>query len=106
VVIDREAYSTETREVELYLYGSGWATEMRLRNENGAWTAWSAFASDVTWQLSEGAGTKQVFAEIRYGGTVRSASDTILSNDDTVEDEIFADGFESGNDTAWSRTVD
>jgi uncharacterized protein YkwD len=106
VVIEREAYSTDTRDVALYLYGTGWATEMRLRNENGSWTAWQAFASTVQWQLSAGAGTKEVSAEIRNGGTVRSASDTIHSNDDTVEDEVFSDGFESGDESKWDSTVE
>jgi hypothetical protein len=106
VVIEREAYETATRDVNLYLYGSGWAVEMRIRNENGSWTSWQSFSSTVVWQLSGGAGSKEVFVEIRNGsGTVRSASDTINSTDDSGGDEIFADGFESGNDTGWSDTI-
>ncbi len=69
VVIDREAYSTATRNVNLYLYGSGWAQDMRIRNENGSWTAWQTFSTNVAWQLSTGAGTKEVFVEIRSGAT-------------------------------------
>lgn len=105
VVIAREAYSTATRNVDLYLYGSGWAQEMRIRNENGSWTAWQTFSTDVAWLLSTGAGTKEVFVEIRSGATVRSASDTIVSTDDSVSNTIFEDDFESINTNAWSDTV-
>jgi len=105
VVIEREAYETDTRDVSLYLYGNGWADDMRIRNEVGDWTAWLSFASDMAWQLSGGAGDKEVFVEIRQGSTVLSASDTIVSTDDSGGDLIFEDGFESGDTSAWSAEV-
>lgn len=105
VVINREAYSTTTRDVDLYLYGSGWATEMRIRNENGTWTSWQPFASDVEWQVSAGAGTKEVLVEIRQGATVRAASDTIISTVSSDSNLIFEDDFELHNTVAWSSTV-
>jgi hypothetical protein len=105
VVINREAYQTSSRDVSLYVYGSGWADDMRFRNENGSWTDWQPFSANVSWQLSAGAGTKQVFAEIRRGGTVRGASDTIISNDTSVSNTIFEDGFESNSFGAWSASV-
>jgi uncharacterized protein YkwD len=104
VVINREAASTSTSDVDLYIYGAGWAAEMRVRNESGSWTTWQAFASEVPWQLSGGPGTKEVFVEIRSGATVRGASDTILSTAPGL-DEIFSDGFESGDTTRWSASV-
>ena len=100
VVINREALETDTAQVELYLYGVGWASEMRMRNESGAFTAWMPFSANVAWQLTPGPGLREVFVEIRQGGTVRAASDTILSTD--AGDLIFADGFESGTTGAWS----
>ena len=105
VVIEREAYSTATRNVSLYLYGSGWANEMRIRNEDGSWTSWQSFSADVAWELSYGAGTKEVFVEIRQGVTVRSASDTIVSTDTYDPGPIFSDSFESGNTSVWSNSV-
>lgn len=105
VVINREAYSTASREVDLYLYGSGWATEMRIRNESGTWTDWETFSTDVSWQLSAGAGTKEVFVEIRQGATLRAASDTIISTVSSDPNLIFEDGFESHNTNAWSSTI-
>lgn len=101
VVVNREAYETTSRTVDLYLYGDGWATEMRIRNDCGSFGSWQAFSADVTdWELCSGNGVREVFVEIRNGGTVRSASDTIVLND--ASGEIFSDDFESGDLDAWS----
>ncbi|MEM7052065.1 MAG: CAP domain-containing protein [Acidobacteriota bacterium] len=103
VVIDREAWSTDSRNVELYLYGTGWAAEMRLRNESGAFGNWMSFSTILPWQLSAGGGLKEVFVELRNGaGTVRTASDTIRFEGGV---SLFEDGFESGNTSAWTTTV-
>lgn len=86
VVINREAYETTTEQVSLYMYGAGWATDMRFRNENGDWSSWQAYASDVNWTLSSGNGSKTVYAEIRSStGEVRSANDTIILNSPIVQ---------------------
>ena len=98
VVINREAHLTESREVALYLYG-GWS-EMRLRNDNGAWSAWLPFSNDTAWQLSPGNGVKTVHAEMRSGSTVAAASDDIVLED--TGEIVFVDGFESGGTSAWS----
>jgi hypothetical protein len=103
VVVDREAYQTATVDVDLYLYGTGWASEMRIRNSGGVWTAWQPFAANVAWQLAPGPGVRQVDVEIRSGSTVRTASDTIVST--APDDVIFADGFSSGGTGAWSSVV-
>ncbi len=78
VVIDREAYLTDSRTVDLYVYGTGWAQEMRFRNEDGAWSDWATFSANTVWTLSQGNGTKRVSAEIRSGAVVYSAEDTIV----------------------------
>lgn len=104
VVIEREAYSTGNRLVDLYLYGSGWAVEMRLRNENGAFSAWQPFRTNTQWTLSSGNGTKTVFAEVRSGvGSVRSSNDRIVLQG--TSPLIFQDGFEAGNMSAWSQSL-
>ncbi len=103
VVINREAFQASGPLVDLYLYGAGWAQEMRLQNESGTFTAWQPFATNVAWQLSAGDGTKTVNVELRNGATVRTTSDTIVLVD--TANFIFADGFESGNTSAWSQTV-
>lgn len=80
VVINREAAATTTRSVSLYVYGAGWAQQMRFRNESGTWSNWEAYTPDRAWTLSCGTGAKTVAAEIARGAEVRSYSDTILLN--------------------------
>lgn len=103
VVINREAFSTTIRNVDLYLYGSGWATQMRIKNVGESFTPWMTFDPNVNWQLSQGGGTKTVTVEIRNGsGTVRSATDTIFYDAPSSNlGFVFGDGFESGSIAAW-----
>ncbi|MEX1312442.1 MAG: CAP domain-containing protein [Candidatus Sulfomarinibacteraceae bacterium] len=101
VVINREAHLTESRDVELYLYGS--FSEMRMRNENGTWSSWQPFATDTSWQLSAGNGVKTVNVEMRIGATVYGSFDTITLED--TSEIVFIDGFESGDSSVWSAVV-
>ena len=78
VVIEREAHETDQQTVDLYVYGAGWAQEMRFSNDRSTWSAWEGFSSNRQWNLSSGNGTKTVWAQLRNGTTVREASDTIL----------------------------
>ncbi|MGB9723659.1 MAG: CAP domain-containing protein [Chloroflexia bacterium] len=79
LVIALEAYSTTTRQVSLYLYGQGWAQEMRLSNDRTNWTAWHPYRSTLTWELAPGNGPKVVYAELRDGrGNVMRSEDDIL----------------------------
>ena len=80
VIIDREAYETGSQAVDLYMYGEGWAEEMRFCNANGLWSDWQPYAPDVSWTLPGGNGYKTVLAEIRSGDTVRTAEDIIYLN--------------------------
>jgi uncharacterized protein YkwD len=77
VVINREAYETTSRSVMIYMYGSGWAEEMRFCNANSTWSPWESYNPDVPWTLSAGNGRKSVLAEIRSGTTVISSYDSI-----------------------------
>jgi hypothetical protein len=105
VVIDREAPQTPDRFVDLYLYGEGWASHMRLSNDAQTWTGWLTFSSEVAWELEPGEGTREVHVEIKNAaGQIKSASDTIYSNDGV--DPIFSDGFESGDADAWSDVLE
>jgi uncharacterized protein YkwD len=76
VVIDREASSTTSTTVDLYVYGAGWAQETRFSNDGATWSAWETYDPNKTWTLSGGAGTRTVYAEIRNGFSLQ-ASDTI-----------------------------
>jgi uncharacterized protein YkwD len=75
VVINDEAAGTDSRDVTLYVYGA-W-TEMRIRNDNDAFTAWQPFSSTVAWTLANVDGLRTVNVEMRTGATTVAASDTI-----------------------------
>jgi hypothetical protein len=80
LVIARENYQATSCNIDLYVYGSGFATQMRFSNDGGAsWSPWQAYASNVTWGLAGAAGgTATVHGQIRNGaGTVLSANDSI-----------------------------
>lgn len=80
LVVARDAYQTASCNIDLYVYGAGFATQMRFSNTAGAtWSAWQAYNANTVWNLvGVAGGIATVQAEIRNGsGTVRSASDSI-----------------------------
>lgn len=106
VVINREAYSTAGRNVQLYLYGASWALEMRLRNEGGAWSQWMPFQANFNWQLSAGGGTKTVEVQLLRAGSIVTSSDTIvLEGPAAPTGGIFSDDFETGSPGRWSQVI-
>ncbi|HEY77432.1 MAG TPA: hypothetical protein G4O00_14845 [Thermoflexia bacterium] len=116
LVINREAAATDQRDVSLYVYGAGWATQMRFRNETGEWSEWEPYNPDRAWTLSCGNGQKTVYAELSNGSEIRSASDSILLDGEpyrlTVEPDgevIFLYDAESGQlvpTSAWTLQVE
>ncbi len=77
VVINREAVETDSYLVDLYVYGD-WS-EMRIRNDGGAWSDWMTFRNEVTgWALPPTVGEHTVEVEMRDGGSTASYSDKIL----------------------------
>lgn len=77
VVIDREAVVTNNSTVDLYVYGAGWAQDMRFSNDGVSYSAWQPYTPDKSWDLSTGNGTKTVYAQLRNSGTVRQSVDQI-----------------------------
>ena len=80
VIIDREAATTDTRDVSLYIYGD-WQ-EVRLRNDDGSWSNWRTFQSRIDWTISPGSGAHTVQVELRDGGQIASSKDTIYLTSD------------------------
>lgn len=78
LIINNEASSTETREVNLYIYGDGWAAEIRLRNDEEPFGQWQPFQAILSWKLPAAEGLHRVTAELRdTTGQVQTASDTV-----------------------------
>lgn len=94
LVINLEAPATDSRNVQLYIYGEGWAQEMRFRNEDGVFSSWEPFQAQRSWTLTDGSGERRVTVELRQGTEVRSAEDTIfLSNTPLadIDDVVVSD---------------
>ncbi|RRR65999.1 MAG: hypothetical protein EI684_21535 [Candidatus Viridilinea halotolerans] len=77
LIINLEAATTHNPVVDLYIYGTGWAQEMRLSNDGANWSAWESYRSTRTWMLASGTGWRAVYVQLRNGTTIRSAWDTI-----------------------------
>ena len=77
LVINNEEPATTTAQVHLYIYGDGWAKEMRLSNDGKTWTDWRPYTANCEWTLAEGGGERTVYTELRSGDTVCRDQDTI-----------------------------
>jgi len=75
VVINNDAQATNDPVVNLYIYGD-WS-ELRLRNDMEAWTAWQPFQNALSWELLHASGERTVTVEMRTGDQVTTSYDTI-----------------------------
>ncbi len=51
LIINNEAWSTSDQQVDLYVHGSGWANQMRFRDQNDSWSPWEPFSASKVWTL-------------------------------------------------------
>jgi uncharacterized protein YkwD len=79
VIINKEAWSTSSLKVSLYVYGADWtAQQMRFRNEGGSWSDWEPFSAHKNWTLSCSQGSPAtVHAQIKKGSVTLESSDEI-----------------------------
>lgn len=76
LILNRDAASTTSRQVQVHLYGS--FAQMRLKNDNETFGNWQAFQNAFTWITACGVGTHTVTAEVKTGsGTAYTSSDAI-----------------------------
>jgi uncharacterized protein YkwD len=75
LIINRDAASTDDRDVTVYVYGS--FDQMRLKNDSGAWGDWQTFQNSFSWTLNGIAGERTVTAELKSGSSTYTSSDTI-----------------------------
>jgi len=85
ISINNGAASTASTSATLTLSASdnsGTVSEMRFSNDNAAWSAWEPYGASKAWTLSEGNGTKTVYAEFKdqQGNVSETYSDSIESN--------------------------
>lgn len=91
LVISNEKASTDSPNVNLYLYGESEWAEMRLKNDAGAWTAWQPFAESINWTLDWTQGLHTVTVELRKSGQVSAGA----TSSDNIE--LTTSGAELGN---------
>jgi uncharacterized protein YkwD len=78
VVINREAWSTTSLQVQLYVYGQGWAQEMSFSNDGITWSPWESYSCNKAWTLSMQSGSPAtVYAQIKRGSTTLENTDSI-----------------------------
>ena len=76
VIINNEAWSPTSLQVNLYVCGSGSANEMRFRNEGGNWSNWESFSASKCWTLSCNNGSPAiVYAQIENDSTILESRD-------------------------------
>ncbi|MEJ5246148.1 MAG: CAP domain-containing protein [Caldilinea sp.] len=103
VVIENEAPSTASRQVNLYIYdpatvpgmmGLGSAVEMMISNDpNFTEATWQPYATETVWLLSEGNGWKHVYVKTRDAlGRTAVASDAIYLGENLPLDALTLDG--------------
>lgn len=76
LVIEGEQPSTDSPEVQVYLYGS--FSEMRLQVDGGTWSEWMPFQNAFTWELPALSGEHTLSAEMRSLNASAAAQDSIF----------------------------
>lgn len=103
VVIENEALSTSSRQVNLYIYnpvtfpgikGLGSAVEMIIsENPDFIDAVWQPYTPEIGWLLSEGEGWKTVYVKTRDAlGRTAVASDSIYFGESLPLDALALDG--------------
>ena len=86
VVINNEEPDTKTLLVHLYIYGAGWAQQMRFSNDGKTWMPWESYVPTRDYTLEEGSGERFVYVELKNSdGLVRADKDSINLQPQIVE---------------------
>lgn len=77
LIIENDAPITRSRKVKLFIHGAALASEMRLSADGQNWQPWRKPQPELEWQLPATAGEHAVWVELKIGGKVYRAADTI-----------------------------
>jgi hypothetical protein len=78
VVVNSEAWSTNSAYVQLYVYAPEGAQQMRFSNDGVTWSSWEPYSCIKAWTLSAANGSPaEVRAQIKLGSTPLESSDSI-----------------------------
>ncbi len=89
MIINNDSSTTVDPNIAVYVHGE-WS-EMRLRNDSGAWGEWQPCASSFTWALNDSVGEHILSAELRSSGDTHSTCDKISLTSAVTAAAVVAD---------------
>jgi hypothetical protein len=92
VIINLDAFATDTPEVSVYVHGAREAQAMRYRINDGDWSAWQSPAEWLECALPHREGFHTVTVQLRMGERVFEASDEIYLQGGVVLAQVAGDG--------------
>jgi len=92
VIINLDAFATDTPEVAVYVHGAREAHAMRYRINDEAWSAWQSPAEWLECALPHREGFHTVTVQLRMGERVFEASDEIYLQGGVVLAQVASDG--------------
>ena len=86
IIINNDAFDTETREVSLYIHGGAngqpqWANQMRFSQDGVNWTDYETWQPTRAFTITGNFGPHQVFVEIKHIDATTQAETTQISSD-------------------------
>ncbi|GIV06096.1 MAG: hypothetical protein KatS3mg016_1671 [Fimbriimonadales bacterium] len=103
VIINLDAFATDSPMVSVYVHGAREAYAMRYRIDEGAWSEWQAPCEWLRCRLPEWEGDHTVTVQLRIGGRVYEASDEIYLQSRTLFAEVAGEG--QRNDESRTRRL-
>jgi len=92
VIINLDAFATDTPEVSVYVHGAREAQAMRYRINESDWSAWQSPTEWLTCELPHREGFHTVTVQLRIGERVFEASDEIYLQGGVVLAQVASDG--------------
>jgi hypothetical protein len=92
VIINLDAFATDTPEVAVYVHGAHEAQAMRYRINDSDWSAWQSSAEWLECALPHREGFHTVTVQLRIGERVFEASDEIYLQGGVVLAQVASDG--------------
>jgi hypothetical protein len=92
VIINLDAFATDTPEVAVYVHGAREAHAMRYRINDEAWSAWQSPTEWLRCELPNHDGFHTITVQIQMGERVLEASDEIYLQSSVVLAQVASDG--------------
>lgn len=104
VIINLDAYETDSPEISVYVHGVREAQAMRYRVNNGDWSAWQPPQEWLSCELPPHEGFHTITVQVQIGERVFTASDEIYLRSEVVLAQVASDG--ERNDARCARLLE